>query len=95
MRRTKYNYYILGYQLDCVQCTSSIRRVSQTWDHSCLDGTLAPLPCRGAFNESDSVNKQCFSSLYRVGQRGRAGKKKKILINLCSRSKQNNRLKYL
>ncbi|CAF1255823.1 unnamed protein product [Rotaria sordida] len=62
-----------SYQIECLQCTSPIRRSSHNWDHSCLDGTLLPLPCEGSIDISASTFKQCVSSLYRLGQRGSAG----------------------
>jgi hypothetical protein len=52
--------------------------MSQSWDHSCLDGNLIPLPCHQPKNASEPTPKQCASALYRVGQRGITGKK---LIN--------------
>lgn len=68
-------FFYKGYQLDCLQCTSPIRRFSQSWDHSCLEGTLAALPCDKLTSTSESNYTQCVSALYRVGQRGIAGKK--------------------
>ncbi|CAF1042311.1 unnamed protein product [Rotaria sp. Silwood1] len=63
-----------SYQLDCIQCTSPIRHMSTSWDHSCLDGTLSPLPCEAIVNGSALTFQQCGSALYRISQRGSAGK---------------------
>ncbi|CAF1581067.1 unnamed protein product [Adineta steineri] len=56
-----------SYQLECVQCTSPVRRVTQNWDHSCLDGTLTSVPCQEPPNESNSSFRQCVSAAYRIG----------------------------
>jgi len=65
-----YGYLLFrGYQLSCIQCTSSIRRVTQTWDHSCLDATLEPVPCVKPINQTKS-HKNCVSALYRFAVTG-------------------------
>ncbi|CAF2641147.1 unnamed protein product [Rotaria sp. Silwood2] len=70
-----------SYQIECLQCTSPIRRTSTSRDHPCLDGTLSPLPCEESNNASVSTFIQCVSALYRIGQRGSAGKNfTKLLI---------------
>ncbi len=62
-----------GFELACIQCTSPIRRVSQNWDHSCLDGTLAPVPCAQPINESIPSFKTCVSALYTLGSKVKRG----------------------
>ncbi|UJR26739.1 hypothetical protein I4U23_008054 [Adineta vaga] len=57
-------------ELECLQCTSPIRRVSRDWDHSCLDGTLMPVACPQLINKTESPFEQCVSAVHRLG-RGR------------------------
>jgi hypothetical protein len=61
-----------------VQCTSPIQSVSQSWGHSCLDGTVKPLPCKESIHERVAPAKRCGSAVYRLGNRTSAGKQ---LIN--------------
>lgn len=44
-------------------------------DHSCLDGTLAPVICEQSINGTKSPFKNCVSALYRIGFKGNKKKK--------------------
>jgi hypothetical protein len=85
---------VLGYQLSCIQCTSSIRRVERYWDHSCLDGTLKPRTCQESDNVNQTFYQQCTSDLYRVSGQGTSGKKlvyiSKTLISMFIMLKDMN-----
>jgi hypothetical protein len=72
-------FFLVGFQLACIQCTSPIRRVSQIREHSCLDGTLPPLPCGQRINQSKLVFPNCVSALYRLASKGNGGNKKRNL----------------
>jgi hypothetical protein len=68
--------FFLGFELACIQCTSSIQPVQEkTWDNSCLDGTLRPLPCKQQGNASMEPFKNCVSALYRLSLQQKGGKK--------------------
>ncbi len=49
--------------------------MSPMWDHSCLDGTLAPVLCQQSTNQTKSTFKNCQSALYRLAMKGNRGKK--------------------
>ncbi|CAF0732407.1 unnamed protein product [Adineta ricciae] len=63
----------LSFQLECLQCTSPIRRVSRDWDHSCLDGTLTPVNCSQPLNKTEPPFMQCVSAVHRLGNRQGSG----------------------
>ncbi|CAF1093974.1 unnamed protein product [Adineta ricciae] len=63
----------LTFQLECLQCTSPIRRVSRDWDHSCLDGTLMPVDCPLPLNKTETPFTQCVSAVHRLGNRQGSG----------------------
>ncbi|CAF1073324.1 unnamed protein product [Adineta steineri] len=69
-----------SFELACIQCTSPIRRVAQNWDHSCLDGTLAPEPCEQPINDTRGTFINCASALFKVGLNGNRGKEFIILL---------------
>ena len=47
-----------GFQLDCLQCTSPTISVNSNETHSCVDGTLAPVPCPNAITFTASICSQ-------------------------------------
>ena len=65
----------LGLELSCIQCTSPVERITQNWDHSCLDGTLPAVPCEQSNNDSSKAYQNCVSALYRIGLSANGGKK--------------------
>jgi len=69
-----------GFELACIQCTSPIQRVSQSWDHSCLDGTLSPVPCVQPMNESIAPFKTCASALYALGSKPKRGEQNHLNV---------------
>ena len=74
----------VGFQLECIQCTSPIRRVSHNWNYACLYGTLLPLPCQHG-NESKATFNTCMSNLYTLGTQGNGGKQ--IIIQIYKQKK--------
>ncbi|CAF0768808.1 unnamed protein product [Adineta ricciae] len=64
-----------SFELSCIQCTSPVERITQNWDHSCLDGTLASVACKKPNNESSEPFLNCVSALYRIGLNTNGGKK--------------------
>ncbi len=76
----KNSWFFGGLELSCIQCTSPIRRISQNWDHSCLDASLVPIPCELSSNASKSTFINCASALYRLGYKGSKGKKNVLVI---------------
>jgi hypothetical protein len=71
-------FFLVGFQLACIQCSSPIRRVSQIREHPCLDGTLTPVPCEQRINQSKLPFQNCVSALYRLALHGNGGNKKEI-----------------
>ncbi len=61
-------FFLVAFELACIQCTSPLRRVPQMRDHSCLDGTLAPVPCAQSIHASKNY-KNCISVLYNGGKK--------------------------
>ncbi|CAF1431636.1 unnamed protein product [Rotaria magnacalcarata] len=64
-----------SFELSCIQCTSPIRRNALNRNHSCLYGTLEPLPCSSSNNDSNYSFKTCTSSVYRIGFSRNGGNK--------------------